>query len=349
MAITAGKREIIDMAGRRVMIPDKIRTVYAPSPYGFTMLCSVAPDRLPGLLQPLQNEELRFLPSCLHHLPVIGMLPSIDLIAAARPDVVIVWAEKKKPFHRKSEEALNNLNIPFVYVIIDDLVDLRDYPAAYSFVGRLLDCETAVAPKVEYCRQTLSETETVLKQIPSEKRPGVYYAQGRDGLATEFDDSLHAHLLKLAGDVNVHRGQIQTHAGMEKVSIEQVAAAAPDIILALDKAFFADVFRNPAWKQVEAVRNHRVHLIPSLPFNWFDRPPSFMRFLGLKWLMQLLYPDFYQDNMIEETRTFFALFLDVTISAADAAELLGLSDRHSTTGLKPPHYPASLKPAPRKA
>jgi len=337
-------REIVDMAGRHVMIPDTIKTVYAPSPYGFTMLCTVAPDMLPGLLQPLQHKELRFLPTCLHKLPVIGMLPEVAPLAEARPDLVIVWAEKSKPYHKKSEDALNSIGIPFVYVTMGDLVDLRDYPAAYEFIGQVLGRPDRAAELSAFCRQTILETEAVLQKIPLEKRPRVYYAEGRDGLATEFDDSLHAHLLKLAGDVNLHRGKIQTHAGMEKVTIGQVAAAGPDVILAFDQAFFADVFTDPVWKAVKAVQNGRVHLIPSLPFNWFDRPPSFMRFIGLKWLMNLLYPEIYQIDMIEETRHFFNLFMGISITADDAALLINQAGRHRTTGLAPHRYPDSLKP-----
>ena len=337
-------REIVDMAGRQLTIPATVRSIYAPSPYGFTMLCTIAPDLLPGLLQPLQHKELRFLPACLHQLPIIGMLPEVGPLSKARPDLVIVWAEKSKPFHKKSEDALNSIGLPFVYVTMGDLVDLHDYPAAYEFIGRLLNREDRAAELSSYCRQTLHETATALSKIPLKMRPRVYYAEGKDGLATEFDDSLHAHLLKLAGDVNLHRGKIQTHAGMEKVTIGQVADSGPDVILAFDQAFFADVFTDPNWKAVKAVQNGRVHLIPSLPFNWFDRPPSFMRFIGLKWLMNLLYPEICQIDMIEETRHFFNLFMGVSISADDAALLINQAGRHQTTGLAPHRYPNSLKP-----
>jgi len=337
-------REITDMAGRRATLPAVVKTVYSASPYGFTALCSIAPEMLPGLIQPLPGESLKYLPACLHKLPVIGMLPDTDGLAKARPDLVVVWAETKKPFHKKSEDALNALNLPFVYVTMGDLVDLADYPAAYDFLGLVLNQKERTDRLASYCRQTLSEVEAVLQRVPADKRPRVYYAEGRDGLATEFDDSLHAHLLKLAGDVNIHRGNIKTHAGMERVSIEQVAAAGPDIIIALERAFFADVFKNPEWKQVKAVSERRVFLIPSLPFNWFDRPPSFMRFIGLKWLMKCLYPENYQIDLIAEIRHFFSLFLGVTISAAEAAELINQPVRHQTKGLAPHRYPDSLKP-----
>ncbi|HEX9022661.1 MAG TPA: hypothetical protein VF799_02365, partial [Geobacteraceae bacterium] len=55
-------------------------------------------------------------------------------------------------------------------------------------------------------------------------------------------------------------------------------------------------------------------LIPDQPLNWFDRPPSFMRFIGLKWVMNLLYPDHYRIDTVKEAREFYRLFLGVEVS-----------------------------------
>ena len=60
------------------------------------------------------------------------------------------------------------------------------------------------------------------------------------------EDSLHVHLLRLAGDVNVHRGHTSSHMGLERVSIEQVEAYDPDVIIAQDKGFVEGVGHDPA-------------------------------------------------------------------------------------------------------
>ena len=56
--------------------------------------------------------------------------------------------------------------------------------------------------------------------------------------------------------------------------------------------------------------------------DWFDRPPSFMRLLGLQWVMSLLYPEHYEDDLIDETLSFFKTFLNISIEPADAKHLL---------------------------
>ena len=137
----------------------------------------------------------------------------------------------------------------------------------------------------------------------------MYLAEGKDGLRTECDDSLHVHLLKLAGDLNVHRCHTSCHKGYEPVTLEQVTAYNPDVIIAQDRDFFEKVQSDAAWSKIKAVREGRVYMVPKQPFNWFDRPPSFMRILGLKWLMTRLYPNDYRIDLTARQSLFSTFFL----------------------------------------
>jgi iron complex transport system substrate-binding protein len=149
----------------------------------------------------------------------------------------------------------------------------------------------------------------------------VYYAEGVDGLSTECNDSIHTELLKLAGDVDIHRCHTASHVGMEKISLEQVIIYNPDVIVAQERFFYDKVFQDPAWQQVKAVKEHRVFLIPRTPLNWFDRPPSFMRFLGLHWLTNLLYPKTCPIDIVKETKSFYQTFLGVRLTDQDVREI----------------------------
>lgn len=318
---TANAREITDMAGRKVTVPDVINRVVAPSPYGFAMLYSVAPEKMAGLMSPLKEEDKKFLNPVVHNLPVIRRSDT-DALVKANPDVILVWGDRNNPIHKPSEDAFGKLGIPYVYVTVGDLADLPDYPAAYAFLGDLLGKQEHAAKEAAYCRQTLDEVAAAIQDIPRNERPRVYLAEGPDGLKTECDDSLHVHLLRLAGDVNVHRCHTSCHVGMEPVTLEQVIRYNPDVILVQDKGFFDKVGLDPAWSGIKAVKEGRVHLIPKAPFNWFDRPPSFMRILGLKWVMTCLYPKRYKVDLVKETQAFYSLFLGVDISADDAGRIL---------------------------
>jgi iron complex transport system substrate-binding protein len=65
-----------------------------------------------------------------------------------------------------------------------------------------------------------------------------------------------------------------------------------------------------------------VYEIPAIPFNCFDRPPSANRILGLTWLANLVYPDFYNVDIHLETRKFYALFYHKKLTDAELDKVL---------------------------
>jgi iron complex transport system substrate-binding protein len=106
--------------------------------------------------------------------------------------------------------------------------------------------------------------------------------------------------------------------GMQKISMEQILRYDPDVIVFHEPLLAAELSGQGGWQNLRAVLDGRTYRIPRLPFNWFDRPPSFMRLLGLKWMMHHLYPDEYPIDLVSETRNFYGLFLNVTLDAEAA-------------------------------
>jgi iron complex transport system substrate-binding protein len=133
---------------------------------------------------------------------------------------------------------------------------------------------------------------------------------------------MHAQLIPLSGGRNVHRGSESGHRGMQKISMEQVLQYDPQVIISHEPMFFTGLTTHSKWKNIRAVRDGRVYRIPRTPFNWFDRPPSFMRLLGLKWMTHHLYPERYPLDLVAETQRFYELFLNITIDEATARKIL---------------------------
>lgn len=99
---------------------------------------------------------------------------------------------------------------------------------------------------------------------------------------------------------------------MERISLEQVIAFNPEIIVTHERNFAAIVGNEPRWQGIKAVKEGRIHLIPKWPHNWVDRPPSVMRVLGAQWLASVFYPKAYAFDVQRQTREFYQLFLGVT-------------------------------------
>ena len=339
-------REVVDMAGRKVTIPERIERVYGSAPPLTVLLHAVAPERLVGVNFALSEDSKRFVPPHMASLPVIGGVFGMgkqmnpENILALKPDVVLAW---KSPFvdQAKVEEAFARINIPVVFVTLDTLAD---WPAALQFTGRLLNRESRTGPEADYVEKALAKVQRAVADIPEKQRVRVYYAEGGDGLATDCHRSFHTEAIELAGGYNVYRCEPKDHMGLERISLEQVLAFDPQVILVQDLAFLATLEQDPRWKAISAVKTGRVYGIPRLPHNWLDRPPSFMRALGIQWLANLFYPQRFPLDLRAETRQFYRLMLDYSPSDADLDILLNPLTPLSAIGNKGAGSPASAAP-----
>ena len=318
-------REIIDMSGRKVTIPDVISKTVAVSPPGTYLLYALDPKILAGLNFPLWESEKKYTVPEYRRLPVIGGMAgqgrtmNREVLLQVKPDFMLHWAWQDNATNEKFLDSMASMPFPVVCVNLDSI---EDYPEALRFIGEITGRRERSEKLRRYALATLSEAKTMAEKIPENKKVRVYYAEGTDGLSTERAKSIHAELIPLAGGANVHQGEELDHYGMEKISMEQLLLYDPEVILVKERTFFATVFTDPRWKNLRAVRDKRVYLIPYEPFNWFDRPPSFMRLLGIKWLLSLLHPDRFNLDMFAETRAFYKLFLGVELTESQAMQVL---------------------------
>ena len=321
----AEARDIVDMKGRTLTIPDEITKVVGVSPPGTYLLYAIDPSLVAGLNFPLWDTERKYTVPLYHRLPVVGGLAgqsrtmNKEVLLKVRPDFLLHWAWREDSSNDKFLASMATMPFPVVCVRMEGIAD---YPQALRFVGNVTGRKARGEELASYAEEALAKAATTAAAIPRERWVRVYYAEGTDGLSTEREHSVHAELIPLAGGINVHKGAEVDHYGMEKISMEQLLLYDPEIILVKERAFFTTISADPRWKRLKAVREGRVHLIPYAPFNWFDRPPSFMRLLGVKWLLNLLHPEAAPFDMVAETRTFYSLFLGVTLSDDEAREVL---------------------------
>lgn len=323
-AVQSQSREITDIFGKKVSVPDRPQKVYATSPPLTYMLYAIDPSMLAGLNSPLRAYEKQYLRERTQALPVLGgwfgqgEVPNLEMILKADPEIVIT-SKYNSAMDDKVTETMKTMSMPVIDVKADTL---SEHPDAFLYLGRVLGREARGKQLASYTRKTLSEMAALAASIPAQKRTAVYYAEGPDGLSTECDSSRHSELINLAGGRNVHRCRTGDNYGMTKIHFEQLILYNPEVIFVMEDSFYSRVFSDLLWQQIRAVRNKRVYLIPKEPFNWFDRPPSFMRVLGAKWVARALYPDRYKVNMVKETQDFYKLFLGINLTTGEAQKLI---------------------------
>jgi iron complex transport system substrate-binding protein len=323
--LAAHARTVVDSAGRNVEVPDRIEKVFAAGPPASILLYILAPEKMTGWPDPLRPEERPFIAEKYRDLPALGRLTgrggtaNLEVVLKAAPDLIIDFGSVRDTYASLADSVQEQTRIP--YVLIDGRLEAT--PKALRLLGKILDVEERAERQAAYVEATFTEIDAVLAAVAADKRPRVYLARGPDGLETGVVGSINAEIIERAGGRNVAEAAGQR--GLVHVSMEQVIAADPEIILTWDRNFFGRIFDDPLWAGIRAVRDKKVYLAPTAPFGWIDRPPSLNRVIGLRWLAGLFYPDRLKQDLRETTRSFYRLFYHVEPSDADLDTLIAWS------------------------
>jgi iron complex transport system substrate-binding protein len=325
----AAPRVFVDDAGRRVEVPEGIARVYAAGGPASVLLYALAPDRLIGWNRALSPAERAFIPKPYADLPAFGRLTgrgntaNVEVVLRTHPDVIIDYGSIRPTYVSLADRVQEQSGIP--YILLDG--SLAGMPRALRALGALLGARERAEVLARYAESVLADVDHRLRQVPPEARPRVYYARGPNGLETGLKGSINVESLERLGARNVAAEGLGG-GSLARVSLEQVLAWDPDLIVTIDAQFAAAVRADPLWKTLRAVREGQVYLAPTDPFPWIDFPPSVNRLIGLRWLGAVLYPRLFSEDLRADTRDFYALFYHRAPADAQIEALLsGLGAR----------------------
>jgi iron complex transport system substrate-binding protein len=243
--LSALARTVVDSAGRKVEIPDRIGKVFAAGPPASILLYMLAPERMTGWPDPPRAEERPFIAEKYRDLPALGRLTgrggtaNIEVVLRAAPDLVVDFGSVRDTYASLADNVQAQTRIP--YVLIDGRLEAT--PKALRLLGEILGVGERAERQAAYVEATFAEIDAALKAVPVEKRPRVYLARGPDGLETGVVGSINTEIIERAGGRNVMQAAGQR--GLVRASMEQVIAADPEIILTWDRNFFARVTTIP--------------------------------------------------------------------------------------------------------
>lgn len=323
--------ELIDMAERTVILPDKVDKVFSTSPVGTVLLYSLNPDKMVGWNYSLREGEKRYISEKYHDLPNLGGAGkesiNVEEVLKVDPDLLIMMTSIDETIISQADEMQKQMGKP-VFVLDGDINKLDE---AYKFLGMIMGEEEKAKELAKYCNETLKNIEENVSKVNEDEKVNVYYAEGPNGLQTEPTGSWHAEVLDMVGGANVAQVAIKGDKGKSEVSMEQLLSWNPDLIISWDDergGYYSEIFKDPSWQDIKAVKDKEVYEIPNKPFNWFDRPPSVNRILGLRWMGNLLYPDIFDYDMRDEVKEFYDKFYHYDLTEEEIDELLENSTRH---------------------
>lgn len=230
-------------------------------------------------------------------------LASIESLVKKDIDLVVLWNSKGDYSNLASK--LKKVNIDTCTL---PLKSIYDYIDAYLVLGKIMQKEQRAMLLSNYIKKKLEVIEKIEKQIPSSSRLRVYYAKGSNGLESECENSIHSEVINLIGATNPIKCDNIKNMRVN-INYEKLLLLNPDIIITSNKTFFKNIFDESKYRYLKAVKQKKVYLIPTKPINWIDNPPSFFKILGLFWLGQKVYPDYYKYDLDKEKAEFYKLFL----------------------------------------
>ncbi|MGD9953246.1 MAG: iron ABC transporter substrate-binding protein [Burkholderiales bacterium] len=316
------QREMLDSAGRYVVVPERVGRVYAAGPPASILVYAINPDKLIGWTRAMRPDEARFFPEKYASLPELGRLTgrgntaNVEVLLKARPDLVVDVGATAPVFVSLADRVQQQTGLP--YLLLDGRFEA--IPETLRALGHAMGDQAAAERLAEYCERALAEVAARVASVPASARPRAYYARGPHGLVTGLGGSINVQVMEYLGARNVAG---ETRGGLATVSLEQVLAWDPEVIFTNDPNFYREVWRDARWAAVAAVRTKRVHLSPHLPFGWFDFPPGANRIVGLYWAGKLLYPARFPEDLRATAAEFYERFYHRRPSEAQLDALLG--------------------------
>jgi iron complex transport system substrate-binding protein len=317
--LLGSERTLVDDVGRTVTMPaaSALNSVYFTSPLAQIFCFTLAPELLAGTSMIFDSEQLEFLPQDTENLEFLSSLTQggvIDTAMLRYKDVQLIFSISGADLTDVNVDQALELEaqsgIP-LFLINGSFTQIGN---SYRLLGACLGRNERAEELAQYCEHIYQTVSTAVAAVPSDELVTYYYAEGPEGLLTEPDASQHSLAFQVARGINVARTEhfVAGRRELVPVSPEQIVAWDPDFILTGAATHSRGnsaqtLLRNSAaYAQLKAVQTDRVIAIPQLPFSFCDRPPGLNRFLGIQWLANLFYPRYYDVDMVEVVREFYA-------------------------------------------
>lgn len=247
-----------------------------------------------------------------------------EQIAALQPDCVIL-----KTTNPDVGAGLDTLQIPYIYV---DFETPEQYSRDLQTLGQLFQNPDRATALSSFFTGNVKMVETALANLTEEEKPDtllLYYNELDGAIAFNVAPAawMQTTIVEMAGGNPVWKDS-PLDKGWTKVSLEQVAAWNPEVIVVTAYTLsIPDVVEklkaDPQWQELEAVKNGKLYGMAADVYS-FDQPDTRWA-LGVEWLAATLHPDRFQGyDLTQSAQKFYQVLynLDETSFQQNIAPIL---------------------------
>lgn len=309
-------RTITDMAGRSVVIADRVARVATIGPVpvlnSFVFALGEAKSLVNGLPPNLSGPRWHvqyLVDPDIAQRPVLqggGGAPLLERLLETKPDIVLTM-------DRQTIALVARAHTPAVFLAWRQPEDVK---AVMRLLGQIYGKADAAEAYCSYFDATLGKIGARVAQQPAQ-RPRVLYASLK---RTTQPHLIAEWWIAKAGGRSVTDGARPTEA--LTFSREQLLAWDPEVMILASVAEVAEAYSDPRLATVSAIRNRRVSAIPTGVHLWGNRTVE--QPLTVLWAAQLIHPDLFKDwDIRDEVAAFYATFFKTPLTKPQVEEMLG--------------------------
>ncbi|BBT71322.1 ABC transporter substrate-binding protein [Klebsiella sp. WP8-S18-ESBL-06] len=303
-------RTVTDQLGRQVTLPDTVNRVVVLQHQTLNLLVQLdASADIVGVLSSWKKQLgpgfARFMPG-IETLPMPGDLTQVNIesLLALHPQVVFVANYAPAAMIQQ----ISHAGIPVVAISLrEDAAGeqkkmnptMADEERAYNeglkqgirLIGDVVNRQAQADALIDYTFAARAKFNAPVAAIPSAEKVRVYMAN--PDLNTYGSGKYTGLMMQHAGAINVAAATVK---GARQVSMEQVLQWDPQVIFVQDRypEVVKQIVNDPQWQGIDAVKNHRVWLMPEYAKAWGYPMPEALA-IGELWLAKKLYPQRYKD------------------------------------------------------
>ncbi|SVR12785.1 putative ABC transport system periplasmic binding component [Klebsiella pneumoniae] len=324
---TFADRTVTDQLGRQVTLPDHVTRVVVLQHQTLNLLVQLhAAEDIVGVLSSWQKQLgpqfARFMPK-IAQLATPGDLTQVNIesLLALCPQVVFVANYAPPAMIAQIQQA----GIPVVAISLrHDAAGeknkmnptMADEEQAYNaglmegirLIGEVVERQPEAEALIHYTFEARKQANAPVADIPQNQRVRVYMAN--PDLNTYGAGKYTGLMMAHAGALNVAAASVK---GARQVSLEQVLEWNPQVIFVQDRypQVVKQIENDPQWQTIDAVKHHRVWLMPEYAKAWGYPMPEALA-LGELWMAKKLYPARYQSIDVDsKARDYYQRFYRV--------------------------------------
>ncbi|HFZ1100704.1 TPA: ABC transporter substrate-binding protein [Raoultella ornithinolytica] len=300
--------------------PAHIRRIISAGAPADMLLLAAAPEKLLGFSSfDFSQFPDAPVPADIARLPRLGRLAghastlSLETLLALEPDLVVDCGNVDDSWVSQAQRVSERSKIPWVLIG----GNLASSAQQLLTIGDIVGTEARTRRQAALAQRFIADAQAF--SSGSRARTRFYAARGAKGLETGLAGSLHTEAAELLGLENVAR--VAGRSGLTQVSLENLLAWQPDIILTQNVTTRNYILQDPAWKGVSAVAKRQVLLLDGLPFGWLDASPGINRLAGMRRLHAWLDPRI-QTSLQDDLTRYSSLFWHAALTPARYATLM---------------------------